>query len=120
MGFVPWRAAVFAALLIPGAGAAQDVTLTARDGGLELVGTLQGWDGEFYRISTSYGLLTVDGQGVICDGPGCPDLTAPRIPVRIVGEAEPTRQQVRSLPSSALSRCCRKNRGRPFWEGGRN
>lgn len=89
MGFVPWRAAVFAALLIPGAGAAQDVTLTARDGGLELVGTLQGWDGEFYRISTSYGLLTVDGQGVICDGPGCPDLTAPRIPVRIVGEAEP-------------------------------
>jgi len=91
MRWVRWCAAVFAALVIPVAGAAQDVTLTARDGGLALSGTLQGWDGEFYRIETSYGLLTVDGQGVICDGPGCPDLTAPRIPVRIVGEAEPGR-----------------------------
>ena len=82
-------AAIFAALLFPVAALAQDVTLTARDGGLSLSGTLQGWDGEFYRIDTSYGLLTVDGQGVICEGPGCPDLTAPRIPVRIVGEADP-------------------------------
>lgn len=91
MRWVRWCAAVFAALVIPGAGVAQDITLTARDGGLALTGTLQGWDGEFYRIETSYGLLTVDGEGVICDGPGCPDLTAPRIPVRIVGEAEPGR-----------------------------
>lgn len=91
MRFKRWCAAVFAALVIPGAGVAQDVTLTARDGGLEITGTLQGWDGEFYRIDTSYGLLTVDGQGVICDGPGCPDLTAPRIPIRIVGEGEPGR-----------------------------
>lgn len=83
--------AVFAALVIAGAAAAQDITLTARDGGLSLTGVLQGWDGEFYRIQTSYGLLTVDGQGVICEGPGCPDLTAPRIPVRIVGESEPGR-----------------------------
>lgn len=84
-------AAVFAALVISGAAAAQDITLTARDGGLSLTGVLQGWDGEFYRIETSFGLLTVDGQGVICEGPGCPDLTAPRIPVRIVGESEPGR-----------------------------
>ena len=83
------RAAIFAALLLPVTAQAQDVTLTARDGGLSLTGTLQGWDGEFYRIDTSYGLLTVDGQGVICEGPGCPDLTAPRIPVRIVGESDP-------------------------------
>lgn len=89
MRLVKCRAALIAALLLPVAAMAQDVTLTARDGGLSLTGTLQGWDGEFYRIDTSYGLLTVDGQGVICDGPGCPDLTAPRIPVRIVGEADP-------------------------------
>lgn len=76
---------------------AQDVTLTARDGGLALTGTLQGWDGEFYRIDTAYGLLTVDGQGVICDGPGCPDLTAPRIPVRIVGEGDPGRSLIPPL-----------------------
>lgn len=83
------RVAIFAAFLFPIAAMAQDVTLTARDGGLALTGTLQGWDGEFYRIDTSYGLLTVDGQGVICEGPGCPDLTAPRIPVRIVGDSDP-------------------------------
>ena len=34
---------------------AQDVTLVAREGGIVLTGTLQGYDGEFYRIDTSYG-----------------------------------------------------------------
>jgi len=92
------RWAVTAAALFMGdVSAAQDVTLTARDGGLALTGTLQGWDGEFYRIETEYGPLTVDGQGVICDGPGCPDLTAPRIPVRIVGEAGPGRSLIPPL-----------------------
>lgn len=81
-------AAILVACAFAGMARAQDVTLTARDGGLALVGTLQGWDGEFYRIDTSYGLLTVDGQGVLCDGPACPDLTAPKAEVRILGEAE--------------------------------
>lgn len=64
---------------------AQDVTLTAREGGLRLDGVLQGFDGEFYRISTSYGALTVNAQGVICEGPGCPELTAPYASLRFVG-----------------------------------
>ncbi len=81
-------AAIAVACACAGVACAQDITLTARDGGLSLSGILQGWDGEFYRIDTSYGLLTVDGQGVLCDGPACPDLTAPRAEVRIVGEAE--------------------------------
>ncbi|HMT20158.1 MAG TPA: Ig-like domain-containing protein, partial [Promineifilum sp.] len=34
---------------------------------------------------TSYGLLTVDGQGVICEGPACPELTAPKAVMRVVG-----------------------------------
>ncbi|MCX8227152.1 MAG: cell envelope biogenesis protein OmpA, partial [Sulfitobacter sp.] len=71
------RAAVFAALFIfGGAGhlAAQDVALTSRDGKIELSGTLLGFDGEFYRIETEYGELTVDGSGVQCSGPGCPNL----------------------------------------------
>ncbi len=91
-----WLAA-FAACVLAGMAVAQDVTLTARDGGLSLTGTLQGWDGEFYRIETEYGPLTVDGQGVICDGPGCPDLMAPRIPVRIVGEGDPGRSLIPPL-----------------------
>ena len=85
MGPKAWCAALIAALMIPSGSVAQDVTLTAREGGLRLEGTLQGFDGEFYRIDTSYGQLTVDAQGVICDGPGCPELTAPLAVIRFVG-----------------------------------
>lgn len=80
-----WCAALFLALTAAGGACAQDVTLTAREGGLRLDGVLQGFDGEFYRISTSYGPLTVDAQGVICEGPGCPELTAPFASLRFVG-----------------------------------
>lgn len=59
---------------VPCFALAQDVTLTSRDGGVEISGTLLGFDGEFYRVDTIYGELTVDGSGVDCDGPGCPNL----------------------------------------------
>jgi len=52
---------------------AQDVTLSSRDGSVELSGTLLTFDGEFYRIDTIYGPLTLDAQGVQCTGAGCPD-----------------------------------------------
>lgn len=81
-------AAFCAALCVWGSAAAQDVTLVAREGGIVLNGVLQGYDGEFYRISTSYGLLTVDGQGVICEGPACPELTAPKAVMRVVGSPD--------------------------------
>lgn len=70
------RAAIFAALFVFTAAhaMAQDVTLTSRDGKVELIGTLLGFDGEFYRLQTEYGELTVDGSGVNCEGPGCPNL----------------------------------------------
>ncbi len=70
------RAAVLAALFLFSAGfvAAQDVTLSSRDGKVELSGTLLGFDGEFYRVETEFGELTVDGSGVSCIGPGCPNL----------------------------------------------
>ncbi len=72
------RAAVFAALFLFGFGLpvqAQDVTLTSRDGSIEVNGTLLGYDGEFYRVDTQFGELTVDGSGVMCDGPACPNLS---------------------------------------------
>jgi phosphate transport system substrate-binding protein len=72
------RAAVFAVLLpffgVPASLSAQDVTLTSPDGAVEINGTLLGYDGEFYRVDTKFGELTVDGSGVSCDGPGCPNL----------------------------------------------
>jgi phosphate transport system substrate-binding protein len=83
------RAAVLAALLVSAQGVkAQDVTLTARDGSLSIEGALVGFDGEFYRVDTKYGPLTVDGEGVICEGPGCPDMTATFAHLRITGAAE--------------------------------
>lgn len=71
------RAAILAALFLFGAaaaGLAQDVVLTSRDGDVEISGDLLGFDGEFYRVETIYGELTVDGSGVLCSGPGCPNL----------------------------------------------
>lgn len=88
MGVTAGLAALCAALCISGSAAAQDVTLVAREGGIVLTGTLQAYDGEFYRIKTAYGALTVDGQGVICEGPACPDLIAPRAQIRIVGSSD--------------------------------
>lgn len=82
-------AAFLAAIMCFGPAVAQDVTLIAREGGIVLTGSLQGYDGEFYRIETSYGLLTVDGQGVICEGPACPDLVAPKAVIRLVGADDP-------------------------------
>ena len=87
MGIWHRCAAIFAALFLPVVAAAQDVTLASRDGALVLDGTLMTYDGEFYRVETRYGLLTMDAQGVVCTGPGCPDLTAPVTTVRIMGEA---------------------------------
>ncbi|WP_299349000.1 phosphate ABC transporter substrate-binding/OmpA family protein [uncultured Shimia sp.] len=72
------RAAVFAALfLFVGAVSAfaQDITLRSQDGSVEITGTFLGFDGEFYRVRTKYGELTVDGTGVNCEGPACPSLT---------------------------------------------
>ena len=85
MNFKVWRAAIFAAFVFPMGAAAQDVTLTSRDGALSIAGTLTGYDGEFFRISSTYGPLTIDGQGVICDGPACPELTAPKAVITITG-----------------------------------
>ncbi len=39
-------------------------------------GSLLSFDGEFFRVETKYGLLTVDAQGVVCEGIGCPNLEA--------------------------------------------
>ncbi len=68
--------AASALLLSFGTAFAQDVALTSRDGSIRIDGTLLSYDGEFYRVDTVYGPLTLDGQGVTCEGPGCPDLDA--------------------------------------------
>ncbi|MFK7745060.1 MAG: phosphate ABC transporter substrate-binding/OmpA family protein [Roseobacter sp.] len=73
-----WNCAALCAALslfvTGGTGYAQDVVLSSRDGQVEITGTLLGFDGEFYRLETVYGEMTVDGSGVNCAGPGCPNL----------------------------------------------
>lgn len=72
------RAAMGAALLLFSAASstvAQDVTLSSPDGVVEITGNLLGFDGEFYRVETKFGELTLDGSGVSCEGPGCPSLS---------------------------------------------
>lgn len=82
------RAACIAALSFFGPSAfAQDITLTSPDGAVEISGTLLGFDGEFYRVDTLYGELTVDGSGVNCDGPACPNLTDFVAEITIAGAA---------------------------------
>jgi len=68
------RLAALFVLVLMAPLAAQDVTLTSPDGTVEVNGTLLGFDGDFYRVETIYGELTVDGTGVNCAGPACPDL----------------------------------------------
>ncbi|WP_171042905.1 substrate-binding domain-containing protein [Maritimibacter alexandrii] len=85
------RVAVCAALVsivLSSFAVADDVTLTSRDGSMEMSGTLLGYDGQFYRIDTEYGVLTVDGSGVNCEGPGCPNLMSFTADLTISGEAE--------------------------------
>lgn len=92
MGF-RFRAAVLAAAVLAAPVVlAQDATLTARDGGLSLSGDLLGFDGEFYQLRTEYGDLTVDAAAVLCDGPACPDLAAPRADIRITGAEDAARR----------------------------
>ncbi len=76
---------VIAALLCAAPVMAQDVALTSRDGAFRIDGTLLSYDGEFYRVDTIYGPLTLDGEGVDCDGPGCPDLASFVAEVRFSG-----------------------------------
>lgn len=101
--------ALWAALLAPLGAQAQDVTLISREGNISLSGTLQGYDGEFYRIDSDYGPLTVDGEGVICEGPACPDLIAPKAVMRFVGLDEAGMQLLPKLLASFAA-----NRGLSF------
>lgn len=66
--------AIFALIAAVSSSAAQDVVLQSRDGSLSVPGTLLSYDGEFYRIESEFGPLTLDAQAIDCLGPGCPDL----------------------------------------------
>nr|WP_321506785.1 phosphate ABC transporter substrate-binding/OmpA family protein [uncultured Celeribacter sp.] len=58
----------------------------SRDSSIAISGTLLSFDGQFYRVDTEFGVLTVDSSGVRCEGPGCPDLEGYFAQIRISGD----------------------------------
>ena len=87
-----WCAALWAAFLSLSTAMpvlSQDVTIRSKDGTIELDATMLGFDGDFYRLQTEYGELTVASADVHCDGTGCPSLTDYVTELTIVGAATP-------------------------------
>jgi phosphate transport system substrate-binding protein len=71
----PFRAVALAAALFVMPAQAQDVTLTSVDRALRVSGDLIAWDGQFLRVETEFGAVTLDARGLDCTGPGCPILS---------------------------------------------
>ncbi|SFJ60191.1 phosphate ABC transporter substrate-binding/OmpA family protein [Celeribacter neptunius] len=84
-------------ILFPASVLAQDVNLLSRDGSISITGNFLSFDGEFYRVETDLGVLTVDGSGVRCEGPGCPDLEGYYAQIRMSGEAKGMRTLMPAL-----------------------
>lgn len=82
----------------------QDVALTSRDGSVSVSGNFLGFDGEFYRVDTDFGVLTIDGSGVNCDGPGCPDLNSFYPIIRFSGDGAVSASLLPALVSSFAAR----------------
>lgn len=91
-------------LLAPFAALAQDVSLMSRDGSIQISGNFLSFDGEFYRVETDLGVLTVDASGVRCEGPGCPELDGYYAEVRISGDPKGTRTLLPALITAFAAR----------------
>lgn len=60
--------------------AAETVTLTS-PGGFEVSGGFVSFDGEFYRLETEGGAVTLSGEGLVCRGEACPGAVVERLAV---------------------------------------
>ena len=115
-----FRAAVCAALFLTVLArglAAQDVTLSSPDGAVEITGTLLGFDGEFYRVQTQFGELTVDGSGVDCEGPGCPSLSGFVAEITLAGSSVMSEVLLPALIEGFARRNGYQSRREPLPEG---
>lgn len=84
------RVLLAAALACATSAVAEDasVRLQTLDGQIVLEGRLVAFDGEYFRVETEFGALTLDGGNVTCVGPGCPDPAALTAQATVVGPAE--------------------------------
>ncbi|MEM9901444.1 MAG: phosphate ABC transporter substrate-binding/OmpA family protein [Pseudomonadota bacterium] len=68
-----YRLSTAIALVIAAAAAtAETVTLTSREGGVQITGELVSYDGTSYVIDSILGRNRIDAAAVTCEGPGCP------------------------------------------------
>ncbi|MEL6533084.1 MAG: phosphate ABC transporter substrate-binding/OmpA family protein [Pseudomonadota bacterium] len=80
--------------------AAQDITLQSRDLGIEVSGSLLSFDGEYYRLDSRFGPLTIRADGVSCAGTNCPNLETLVIEARLTGTSQLTRTLLPELLDS--------------------
>lgn len=85
--FIRWTLAILA-MIHASCLVAGPVVLTTLDGSLTLEGELVSYDGEFFRVETVFGPLTMDGGNVRCSGTGCPDPDQLVARARIGGPAD--------------------------------
>ncbi|MEM9971160.1 MAG: phosphate ABC transporter substrate-binding/OmpA family protein [Pseudomonadota bacterium] len=64
------------------------VRLTAPDGGLEIEGELLSVDGEFFRLQTEFGPVTLDAGGMACAGAACPSPEDSVVGVTLAGPTD--------------------------------
>ena len=82
-------AALAVIALVPGTGwSSGAVVLTTLDGSHSVSGELLSFDGEYFRVETEVGALTLDRGDVSCDGPGCPEPEALVAHARVGGPAD--------------------------------
>ena len=79
-----WRV-LLAILLVPFAASAQQVKLTSITTGFVISGELLRFDGQDYVVRSTIGQLTIDGDDIRCEGPGCPKTTIFQTTYGVVG-----------------------------------
>jgi len=68
---IAWAAFACAVLVAP--ALAQELTLRALSGGFAVTGDLQGFDGDYWRLTTPEGPVTLRAAKVRCEGADCPE-----------------------------------------------
>jgi|GEM_PF-6375815 len=70
-----------AALCLPALVNAQEITLQSIDGSVQITGTLQKYENNFYTVEYESSVLRVDGSLVECIGDNCPSTNVATGPV---------------------------------------
>jgi phosphate transport system substrate-binding protein len=79
------------------AAAVEEVNLRSRDGSLDVSGRFLSYDGRYFRIDAVFGVLTVDGTQVTCEGARCPDPDGYLTDLRVSGASESGRSLLPAL-----------------------